>query len=43
MRRHLMAGAAVLARASPLQADPAAVVATYADIAAAAHGDSLAA
>lgn len=41
MRRHLMAGAAVLALASPLQADPAAVVATYADIAAAAYGDSL--
>lgn len=41
MRRILLAGSATLALSSPLRADPADVVATYADIAAAAYGDSL--
>lgn len=42
MRRILISGAAVLVLSLPVQADPAAVVATYADIAAAAYADSLA-
>lgn len=41
MRCLLLAGGALLALSAPLRADPVGVVATYADIGAAAYGDSL--